>query len=112
MRVGLALKNHFPPSTSIALNPAGAVPYYSGFHAYDMLGLTDRPPKFAPKLGDLASPMIDCFRDYAQRVRNGAYPAAEHAYSMPMEEKTLFQQRFDRSQQPDGKVHQRLTNQS
>jgi 3-methyl-2-oxobutanoate hydroxymethyltransferase len=76
---------------------------------HDMLGLTDRPPKFAPKLGDLASPMIECFRDYAQRVRSGGYPAAEHAYSMPPEEKNLFQQRNERSQQADGKVHQRLT---
>ena len=42
IRVGLALRDRFPSSTRIALNPAGAVPYYSGFHAYDMLGLTDR----------------------------------------------------------------------
>jgi 3-methyl-2-oxobutanoate hydroxymethyltransferase len=77
---------------------------------HDMLGLTERPPpKFAPKLGDLASPMIDCFRDYAQRVRSGAYPAAEHAYSMPAEEKKRFEQRNDGSQSADGKVHQRLT---
>ena len=78
---------------------------------HDMLGLSDRPPKFAPKLGDLASPMIECFRDYAQRVRTGSYPAAEHAYSMPAEEKARFEQRNERSQPADGKVHQRLTNQ-
>jgi hypothetical protein len=41
-RAGLALKREFPPGTSIALNPAGAVPYFSGFRAYDMLGLNDR----------------------------------------------------------------------
>jgi arabinofuranosyltransferase len=39
---GLALKREFPPGTTIATTPAGAVPYYSGFPAYDMLGLTDR----------------------------------------------------------------------
>jgi hypothetical protein len=40
--VGLALRERFPPGTTIALNPVGAVPYYSGFRAYDMLGVTDR----------------------------------------------------------------------
>ena len=40
--VGEALARHFPPGTLVALNPAGAVPYYSGFPAIDMLGLTDR----------------------------------------------------------------------
>jgi len=40
--VGLSLKRHLPSTTRIALNPAGAVPYYSGLYAYDMLGLTNR----------------------------------------------------------------------
>jgi 3-methyl-2-oxobutanoate hydroxymethyltransferase len=76
---------------------------------HDMLGLTARPPKFAPKLGDIASPMIECFRDYAQRIKSGAYPAVEHAYQMPEEEKQLFRQQNERSHSADGKVHHRLT---
>jgi hypothetical protein len=40
-QVGLALRRSVPSSTRIALNPAGAVPYYSGLYAYDMLGLTN-----------------------------------------------------------------------
>ena len=40
--VGLFLKKHLPPDARIALNPAGAIPYYSRLYAYDMLGLTDR----------------------------------------------------------------------
>lgn len=38
---GHALKRTLPPSARIALNPAGAVPYYSGLYSYDMLGLTN-----------------------------------------------------------------------
>ena len=36
-----ALTRAYPPDTTLALNPAGAVPYLTGFVAYDMLGLTD-----------------------------------------------------------------------
>jgi arabinofuranosyltransferase len=39
--VGESLRRHLPPATRIALNPIGAVPYYSRLYAYDMLGLTD-----------------------------------------------------------------------
>ena len=39
--VGEGLARHFPAGTLVALNPAGAIPYYSGFPAIDMLGLTD-----------------------------------------------------------------------
>jgi hypothetical protein len=38
---GLAMRRHLPGTTRIALNPAGAIPYYSRLYAYDMLGLTD-----------------------------------------------------------------------
>jgi hypothetical protein len=40
--VGLCLGRNLPRNARIALNPAGAVPYYSGLYAYDMLGLTNR----------------------------------------------------------------------
>ena len=42
MSVGLCLNKYLPPGTRIALNPVGAVPYYSGLPALDMLGLTNR----------------------------------------------------------------------
>jgi arabinofuranosyltransferase len=38
---GLAMRRYLPGDTRIALNPAGAIPYYSRLYAYDMLGLTD-----------------------------------------------------------------------
>ena len=58
---------------------------------HDLLGLTPRPPKFVPKLGDLAMPMLQCFSDYVRAVSSGSYPAAEHGYEMPVDEKTKFQ---------------------
>jgi 4-amino-4-deoxy-L-arabinose transferase-like glycosyltransferase len=39
--VGHALRALLPSDTRIALNPVGAVPYYSGLYTIDMLGLTD-----------------------------------------------------------------------
>ncbi|HYO09540.1 MAG TPA: 3-methyl-2-oxobutanoate hydroxymethyltransferase [Tepidisphaeraceae bacterium] len=55
---------------------------------HDMINLTPRPPKFAPRLGDLATPMVECFAEYARRVSDGSYPAAEHGYTMPPEERS------------------------
>lgn len=37
-----ALSEAFPRTTTMALNPVGALPYYTGFRTIDMLGLTDR----------------------------------------------------------------------
>jgi arabinofuranosyltransferase len=39
--VGLWLREHFPADTTLAVNTAGTVPYYSGFVTIDMLGLCD-----------------------------------------------------------------------
>jgi hypothetical protein len=46
--VGEALRDAYPPGTTIALNPAGAVPFVSGLPAIDMLGLNDREIARAP----------------------------------------------------------------
>ncbi len=40
-KIGLWLRDKVPPSTVVALNPVGAIPYYSRLRAIDMLGLTD-----------------------------------------------------------------------
>ena len=57
---------------------------------HDMLNLTPRPPKFAPKLGDIATPMTEFFREYVRRVSDGSYPAPEHGYAMPADQKQQF----------------------
>jgi 3-methyl-2-oxobutanoate hydroxymethyltransferase len=63
---------------------------------HDTVRLTARPPRFAPQLGDLATPMRDAFAEYVRRVSDGAYPAAEHNYPMSdaEREKFLAGQRF------------------
>ncbi|MCB9687535.1 MAG: hypothetical protein H6738_16440 [Alphaproteobacteria bacterium] len=39
--LGLWLREHFPEDTLLAVDAAGAIPYYSGFVTIDMLGLCD-----------------------------------------------------------------------
>jgi hypothetical protein len=38
---GLWMRDHLPPDTVVALNAAGAIPFYSGLRTIDMLGLND-----------------------------------------------------------------------
>lgn len=48
----------------------------------DMAGLTPGPgPKFLKKYADLRTVLGDAAKAYAEDVRTGAYPAAEHGYS-------------------------------
>lgn len=46
--VGVWFRRHATPGESIALIPAGAIPYYSGLVTIDMLGLNDRTIARAP----------------------------------------------------------------
>ena len=39
--IGLHIGRNYPPDSVVAILPAGAIPYYSGFKAIDMLGLND-----------------------------------------------------------------------
>jgi hypothetical protein len=39
--IGQYLRNHFPQDTLVALNPAGAIPFYSQMPTIDMLGLNN-----------------------------------------------------------------------
>jgi 3-methyl-2-oxobutanoate hydroxymethyltransferase len=57
---------------------------------HDMIGLTAKPPRFVPKVGDVATPMIQYFRDYVRQVTDGSYPTKEQTYEMPAEEKSKF----------------------
>jgi len=70
----------------------GAGPECHGFVVvtHDTVNLTDRPPKFAPRIGDLRGPMVNCFAEYARLVREGRYPEAAHQYEMPAEERAAF----------------------
>jgi 3-methyl-2-oxobutanoate hydroxymethyltransferase len=90
-----------PPEVSAAVVDAisvpvigcGAGPACHGhvFVTHDALGLTDHRPKFVPPLGDIASPLLACFREYVRMVNSGQYPSAEYSYEMPAEEKRAFE---------------------
>jgi 3-methyl-2-oxobutanoate hydroxymethyltransferase len=49
----------------------------------DMLGLTEKPPRFVKKYTDLAKKISDAAAAYAKDVRAGAFPAPEHCVTMP-----------------------------
>jgi 3-methyl-2-oxobutanoate hydroxymethyltransferase len=52
---------------------------------HDALNLTPRPPKFAPRLADIASPLVEALSRYVDQVTSGAYPGPEHAYESERE---------------------------
>jgi len=51
--------------------------------APDILGLSpDDPPKFTKAFGDLGARSVEAFRAYAEEVRAGRFPDADHSYHM------------------------------
>jgi 3-methyl-2-oxobutanoate hydroxymethyltransferase len=59
---------------------------------HDLLGLTPGPqPRFVRRYADLAETTLTALREYARDVRSGAYPAAEHQYGMPPDERARFE---------------------
>lgn len=58
---------------------------------HDLLGLLDaRPAKFVKRYGQFAPEITRAVRSYADEVRAGSYPGAEHTYSMPPDELERF----------------------
>jgi 3-methyl-2-oxobutanoate hydroxymethyltransferase len=61
--------------------------------APDILGLVQGPsPKFAKSYGNLAEAVIEAFGVYAEEVKGGQYPDAEHSYHMKKGEFEKFRQ--------------------
>ena len=53
----------------------------------DMAGLfTDFKPKFVKRYMDLGSGIAEAARRYAEEVKSGTFPAAEHCFGMPKDE--------------------------
>lgn len=51
--------------------------------APDILGLSSgHPPKFAKAFGDLGAQYVEAFRKYAEEVKAGRFPDADHSYHM------------------------------
>jgi 3-methyl-2-oxobutanoate hydroxymethyltransferase len=49
---------------------------------HDMLGYSERSPRFVEKYGDVPSVIAAAAGEYAQAVKTRAYPAARHQYRM------------------------------
>lgn len=84
-------------STDIPIIGCGAGPHCHGsvFVTHDALGFTANPPKFAPKLADLAAPALAAFSEYVRQVGSGEYPTMEQQYDMPVQERETFLHTFD-----------------
>jgi 3-methyl-2-oxobutanoate hydroxymethyltransferase len=93
-----------PPEVSARIVQTVAIPVIGcgagpACHAHvivtqDGVGLSSvtagQKPRFVPNLGDLSQPMKEMFGQYVNQIRSGAYPAPQHNYEMPAEEKTKF----------------------
>lgn len=69
---------------------AGPACHGSVIVTHDGIGFTPTRPRFAPLLQDLGGPTVATFAEYVRQVTAGEYPAAEHQYEMPAEEKKKF----------------------
>ncbi|MHB8656400.1 MAG: 3-methyl-2-oxobutanoate hydroxymethyltransferase [Solirubrobacteraceae bacterium] len=58
---------------------------------HDLLGIYDgHAPRFAKRFAEIKAQMVAGVAEYAAEVRTGAFPAAEHAYSIDEEELERF----------------------
>jgi len=74
---------------SIGAGAAGTCQLLNG---YDLLGAFDTfKPKFAKRYANLAQDATEAFAAYADDVRSGRFPDAEHSYQMRPEEITRFE---------------------
>jgi 3-methyl-2-oxobutanoate hydroxymethyltransferase len=48
---------------------------------HDVLGLTERPPRFAKAYAELGSEIVSAVATFARDVRGNVFPSAEHSYS-------------------------------
>jgi 3-methyl-2-oxobutanoate hydroxymethyltransferase len=53
---------------------------------HDLLGLSDRQPRFAPPMVDAASVVANGAQKFVQAIATGKYPAKNHCYEMPASE--------------------------
>ena len=73
---------------SIGAGSAGTCQLLNG---YDLLGAFDTfKPKFAKRYANMAEIATRAFADYAEDVRSGAFPDADHSYQMKPEEREKF----------------------
>lgn len=76
----------------------GAGPHTAGqvLVIHDLLGINSgRMAKFVKKFADLHTEMVDGVRRFADEVRDGSFPAAEHVYSVDAEQLARLQARLE-----------------
>jgi 3-methyl-2-oxobutanoate hydroxymethyltransferase len=78
--------------TAIPVIGCGAGPACHGsvIVTHDGMGMSQNRPRFVPNLGEAATTMKECFANYVNQVAGGKYPAPEHQYEMPSDEKVKF----------------------
>ncbi len=60
---------------------------------HDLLGIYDgHAPRFAKRYAELRAQMVAGVAEYAEEVRNGAFPAPEHTYSIDEDELEQFRE--------------------
>lgn len=72
----------------------GAGPHCDGqvLVTHDLLGLFDRfTPKFVKQYAQLGKTAVSAVESYVSEVRQGAFPAQEHSFTMPAEELAKLQ---------------------
>jgi 3-methyl-2-oxobutanoate hydroxymethyltransferase len=84
---------------SVPVIGIGAGPATDGqvlvFH--DLLGIYDgHAPRFAKRYGEIKAQMVAGVAEYAAEVRDRAFPAPEHAYSIDDAEFARFREQLDR----------------
>jgi len=91
-------------TTGLPVIGCGAGPWCHGsvVVTHDAIGLSAHAPRFVPKVGRLAEPMMAAFAEYVRQVGSGVYPAAEHQYEMPADERKKLLSQF-----PPGGKNQR-----
>ena len=67
--------------------------------AFDLLGVFDQfKPKFTKRYAQVSEVAVDALKRYAEEVRSGKFPDADHSYGMNPEE----QEKLARLLQPRG----------
>jgi 3-methyl-2-oxobutanoate hydroxymethyltransferase len=79
-------------ATNIPVIGCGAGPYCHGHVVvtHDAVGMTSNPPRFVPKLADLATPTLAAYEQYVKVIADGIYPAPQHEYEMEPAQKAEF----------------------
>jgi 3-methyl-2-oxobutanoate hydroxymethyltransferase len=79
-------------ATNVPIIGCGAGPHCHGhvFVTHDAVGLTPAKPRFAPQLGDLATPAVAAYAEYVRQVGSGEYPGPQHQYEMQPDELAKF----------------------